>query len=69
VCREGVSDQSIGSGSVETTFDAVLVLQGFGGEPFEKIRLRVRRRVPLGTGCGRRSCRRRWRRGRRWPGL
>ena len=51
--REGIANQSIGSGSVEATFDAVFVLQGFGSETFEKIRYadEVARRVQVAAGA------------------
>ena len=62
--REGIPNQSIGSGSVEPSFDAVLVLQGFGREPLEEVRSGTRR--PVAFWVWRRRRRLRCERRGRW---
>src|SRR5580692_2299675 len=65
---KGVSNKSLRSGSVEAALDAILVLQRFCRDLFEKIGFWVRRTFAL-QHCWGWQRRRGWRRRRRWPRL
>jgi hypothetical protein len=72
--RKGVSNQNVGSGSIESTLDAILLLQCFCGDLFEKIGIGMGWSVAFGTErwrwrAGRRRRRRWWSRLNRSQGI